>query len=225
MFEQLGWDSKSHPDTLVFSLIIKALNNVDAGSPTSDILGYDGKTFFSTVHPVGLAGATSAVSNCDLSHGGGNLVTNQPWLLVDAGRPVRPFIFQKRKEYTMTRMNALTDEAVFMEKVFRFGVDCRVNAGWGLWQLCYASNADLSDPSAFAEAIAAMRKFKTDAGLPFGSWSSKKKYLVVGPDNEGKARQILNATFAVGLGASNAVATTNIWNGAAELVVTPYLQF
>jgi phage major head subunit gpT-like protein len=217
MFENLGWDSKVHPDELVFGQIKDATVNFDSGSAGSSLLGYDGKTFFSKLHPVGLAGATSSVANID--DGGGS---NPFWYLVDASRPVRAFIFQKRQEYTMTRMNALTDESVFMEKIFRFGVDARVNAGWGLWQLAYASNLDLT-PDNYNEARAAMRSFKTDAGKPFGSLSGPNVFLMVPPLLEGKARQILNSSFMVGMGTSSAVATDNVWKGTADLIVSEYL--
>jgi len=219
MFEQLGWDSKVHPDTLIFGGIKSSTVNFDTGSPTPEVLGYDGKTFFSKLHPVGLAGATSAVANID--DGGGS---NPFWYIIDASRPIRPFIFQKRKEYTMTRMNAITDEMVFMERVFRFGVDCRVNAGFGLWQLAYASNRDLTNPENYGIARAAMRSIKTDAGLPFGVLSGGKNiYLLVPPLLEEAGRQLLHSDFMVGAGASSGVPTTNIWKGSADLIVSEYL--
>lgn len=233
VFEQMGWDSKVHPDVLTFGLIKSALENIDSGSGP-DRTCYDGKTFFSASHPVGLAGATAAVSNHNVN---GSLSSNKPWLLIDAGRPIRPFIFQTRKAYTMTRMNALTDEAVFTEKLFRFGVDARVSAGFGLWQLAYASNADLSNPANFAAAVAAMRKIRTDAGLPFGAWSSTKKYLLVPPDLESAGRRILHAETIVGQGAGGPTGTvntsgsvpgvseSNVWKGSADLIVSEYLNF
>jgi phage major head subunit gpT-like protein len=234
VFEQMGWDAKVHPDQLAFALIKSALSNIDSGNG-ADRTCYDGATFFSTAHPVGLAGATTSVSNCSVTRG--NLATYPPWILIDAGRPIRPFIWQTRKPYTMTRMNALTDEAVFMENEFRFGVDARVNAGFGLWQLAYASDADLSNPANFAAAIAKMKKFTTDAGLPFGSFSSSKKYLLVGPDLETHARRLLNAELIVGqgvggfqgtagtAGATSGVAEPYIWKGTCELIVSEYLVF
>jgi len=217
MFEQLGWDSKVHPDTLLFSMVKDCATNYDAGGAAAANYCYDGKTFFSKLHPVGLAGATSAVANID-DGGSGSY-----WYLVDASRPIRPFLFQKRREYTLTRMNALTDEAVFSENLFRFGVDARVNAGWGLWQLAYASHKDLTNPANYAAARAAMRGFKTDAGLPFGALAGGRNiFLVVAPDREGAARQLLNSDFMVGAGTSN-VSTSNIWKGSADLIVSEYL--
>jgi phage major head subunit gpT-like protein len=136
VIEQLGWDTKVHPDMLLFSTIKAAVNTPSA------VLGYDGQAFFSTSHPVGPMGSgQTQVANINSSGSGAY------WFLIDASRPIRPFIFQLRREYAVTRMNTLTDEAVFNRREFRYGVDGRANTGVGLWQLCYASNMDLSNPA------------------------------------------------------------------------------
>lgn len=217
MFEQLGWDAAVHPDKLVFDLIASATTNFDSGTAPTDTLCYDNKTFFSKLHPVGLAGAASAVANID--DGGSGAF----WYLLDCSRPIKPFIWQTRSPYTMTRMNALTDEQVFLEQVFRFGVDARVNAGFGLWQLAYASNKDLSDPANYGAVRAAMRAIKTDAGEPFDALtgsSPSSTFLVVGPSNETNARQLLNSEFMIGTGASSAVSATAVWKNSATLIVS-----
>jgi phage major head subunit gpT-like protein len=222
MIEQLGWDAKVHPDSLLFTMIKNAAATIDAPSSAGAVIGYDGKTFFSTSHPVGLAGNTAAVSNVD--SGGGS---NPYWYLVDAARPIRPFIFQLREAYRLIRMNALTDEEVFKEKMLRLGVDGRSNVGVGLWQLCYASNQDLSNPANYGAAIAAMRSIKTDAGLPFGAWSGQanSKFLMVPPALEEVARQLLHSEFGAiaGAGAVAGVPGTNVWRNSAELIVSEYL--
>jgi phage major head subunit gpT-like protein len=146
------------------------------------------------------------------------------WFLIDASRPIRPFIFQLRREYAVTRMNTLTDEAVFNRREFRYGVDGRANTGVGLWQLCYASNMDLSNPANYGAARAAMRTIKTDGGTPFGALSSRKGvYLLVPPSLEEIGRQLLNSEFMAGAGASSSVPTTNIWRNSADLIVSEYL--
>jgi phage major head subunit gpT-like protein len=221
VIEQLGWDTKVHPDTLIFGMIMNAVNNIDTPSANGAVLAYDGVTFFShTGHPVGLANqATTSTPNCD------NTGTGPFWYIVDAARPIKPFIFQMRRDYVVTRMNTVTDEHVFTKREFRYGVDARANAGVGLWQLAYASNQDLTNPVNYGNARAAMRKIKTDAGLPFGALSSGKGiYLMVPPALEEAARQLLNSDFMVGAGASNTVPTTNIWKGSAELIVSEYLS-
>ena len=217
VIEQLGWDTKVHPDSLLFSMIKSAVT-----TPTS-VLAFDGQPFFSTTHPVGPLGAANdprdtVAANVNSSGSG------PYWFLLDASRAVRPFIFQLRREYAMTRMNTLTDEAVFTRREFRFGVDGRANTGVGLWQLAYASNTDLSVPTNYGAARAAMRSIKTDGGLPFGSLTSPNDvYLVVPPALEEVAAQLLHSDFMVGAGGSATVTTSNIWKGTANLIVSEYL--
>jgi phage major head subunit gpT-like protein len=215
VIEQLGWDTKVHPDSLLFSMIKNAVN-----SPSS-VLAYDGQPFFSASHTVGPlgGGALDTVASNINSSGSGPW-----WFLIDGSRALRPFIFQLRREYTMTRMNTLTDEAVFNRREFRFGVDGRANTGVGLWQLAYASNNDLSNPTNYGAARSTMRSIKTDGGLPFGTLTNPKSvYLVVPPALEEIGRQLLHSEFMAGAGASASVATSNIWKDSAELIVSEYL--
>jgi phage major head subunit gpT-like protein len=218
VIEQLGWDTKVHPDSLLFSMIKNAVT-----TPNS-VLSFDGQPFFSATHPVGPLGAANdardtVASNVNSSGSG------PYWYLLDASRAVRPFIFQLRREYAMTRMNTLADEAVFTRREFRFGVDGRANTGVGLWQLAYASNTDLSVPSNYGAARAAMRSIKTDAGLPFGALTSPNDiYLLVPPALEEVGAQLLHSDFMVGIGGSSSVTTGNIWKSTATLIVSEYLS-
>ncbi|MGA6971078.1 MAG: Mu-like prophage major head subunit gpT family protein, partial [Candidatus Binatus sp.] len=133
IIEQLGWDTKVHPDMLLFAMIKNAVTT------PSEVVGFDGQPFFSASHPVGLMGqAGTPTSNINSSGSGAY------WYLIDASRVIRPFIFQLRREYAVTRMTNVADEAVFNRREFRYGVDGRANTGVGLWQLAYASNTDLS---------------------------------------------------------------------------------
>jgi phage major head subunit gpT-like protein len=234
MFEQLGWDTKTLTDMLLGGILKAAIADID--SPTAaaaifngwsfkgaDVVGYDGNTLFSASHPVGLAGNTTATSNVNTSGGG-----NPYWFLFDCGRPITGIIWQLREAFKLVRMNAITDEEVFKHKMFRFGVDGRAAIGPALWQLCYASNLDLSNPSNFGLAVAAMEGFKTDAGQPFGAWSSipTKKFLMVPPALREVGEQLMHGQFGAIEGASGAVAGipgTNIWLNSATLLVNPYL--
>jgi phage major head subunit gpT-like protein len=218
VIEQLGWDTKVHPDSLLFSMIKNAVT-----TPAS-VVGFDGQPFFSASHPVGPLGASSDTRDSTASNV--NTSGSGPyWFLLDASRAVRPFIFQLRREYAMTRMNTLTDEAVFTRREFRFGVDGRANTGVGLWQLAYASNTDLSVPTNYGAARAAMRSIKTDAGLPFGALTSPGDvYLLVPPALEEVGAQLLHSDFMVGAGGSSSVTTSNIWKSTATLIVSEYLS-
>jgi phage major head subunit gpT-like protein len=233
IFEQLGWDTKVFPDMMLGGLLKFAMANIDAPTAApavenqllfsgADIVGFDGKTMFSASHPVGPEGHTSAVANV-YTGGSGSY-----WFLWNCTRPVRPAIWQVREAYKLVRMQEITDEKVFSENVFRFGIDGRSMAGVGFWQLAYASNADLSNPSNYGAAIAAMRAIKTDGGQPFGAWmgDASKKYLMVAPDREEVAKQLLHSEFGAIEGASGAVAGvpgTNIWKNSATLIVNDYL--
>ena len=213
IIEQLGWDTKVHPDMLLFAMI------KDAVASPGDVVGFDGEPFFSASHPVGLLGQTDTMAANINSSG-----TGAYWFLIDASRVIRPFIFQLRREYAVTRMTNVADEAVFNRREFRYGVDGRANTGVGLWQLAYASNTDLSNPTNYGAARAAMRAFKTDAGQPFGALSSRSGvYLLVPPTLEEVARQLLNSEFMAGAGASANVATSNIWRNSADLIVSEFL--
>jgi phage major head subunit gpT-like protein len=213
IIEQLGWDTKVHPDILLFAMIKNAVT-----SPSS-VVGFDGEPFFSASHPVGLMGQTGTPTANINSSG-----TGAYWYLIDASRVIRPFIFQLRREYAVTRMTNVADEAVFNRREFRYGVDGRANTGVGLWQLAYASNTDLSNPTNYGAARAAMRSITTDAGQPFGALSSRTGvYLLVPPSLEEVARQLLNSEFMAGTGASANVATSNIWRNSADLIVSEFL--
>jgi phage major head subunit gpT-like protein len=108
--------------------------------------------------------------------------------------------------------------------MFRYGVDGRLNTGVGFWQMAYASNTDLSNPANFASAISAMKQFKTDAGKPFGALRSRAGIKLLVPTSlEGVAKQLLEADFIAGMGASSTVTTANVYKGAADLIVSEWL--
>lgn len=117
MVAQLGQDAKTHPDELIFQLIRDGFTK----------LCYDGQFFFDTDHPVVQAdGTTASVSN----HGGG---AGTAWFLLDTSKFIKPFIFQKRKDYDLQSIDKANDEHVFMRREYIYGVDARVNVGYALW--------------------------------------------------------------------------------------------
>ncbi|WP_312466997.1 Mu-like prophage major head subunit gpT family protein [Stutzerimonas nitrititolerans] len=193
---QLGQDSANHPSTLIYEL----LGNGFAGTC------YDGQYFFDTDHPVtNKAGAEVGVSNFQ----GG---TGTAWYLLDTTRVMKPVILQKRKNYNFVSMDKETDENVFMRKEYIYGVDARLNAGYGLWQLAYASKETL-DASAFNDAFAAMQSMEGDRGKKLGI---RPKLLVVPPSLRSAALEIVQSER----GANGA---TNINRNAVDVLVTPWL--
>src|ERR1700683_518335 len=79
IIEQLGWDTKVHPDMLLFAMIKDAVAN------PGDVVGFDGVPFFSASHPVGLMGQTGTTAANINSSGSGAY-----WYLIDASRVIRP---------------------------------------------------------------------------------------------------------------------------------------
>lgn len=195
LFQQLGMDAATHPDELVFALL-------KAGFSTRC---YDGQYFFDTDHPVIAGGSPTSVSNMQAGSG-------EPWFLIDDTKAVKPIIFQKRRDYEFTAMDSMTDEAVFSRKEYRYGVDARVNVGFGLWQTCFGSKADLTSAS-YGAARAAMMGMKGDQAKPL---NIRPTLLVVPPSLEGKALEILNAE-------RTSAGATNVYKGTAQLLVTPWL--
>jgi phage major head subunit gpT-like protein len=61
------------------------------------------------------------------------------WALMDTTKPIKPLIFQNRKNPEFVTLDSPTDENVFMKKKILYGIDMRCNAGLGLWQLAYGS--------------------------------------------------------------------------------------
>lgn len=192
----LGRDAKQHPDELVFTLLKNGANT----------LCYDGQYFFDTDHPVDTAAGTASVSN---TQGG----TGPTWYLLDMTRVVKPIIKQTRTPYNFVAMDQETDEQVFSAKQFRYGVDARLNVGFGLWQLAYSSGQDLTEDN-YEAARAAMQEMTGDNGRPLGI---RPSLLVVPPSLEGKGRKLLNSD-------ANNYGATNVWKGSADLLVTSWLS-
>lgn len=61
------------------------------------------------------------------------------WFLLCTNRPLRPFIFQKRKAIKFVSLTNEHDPNVFMNDEFMYGADGRSNAGYGFWQMAYGS--------------------------------------------------------------------------------------
>lgn len=192
LFSEMGYAAATHPDELVFALLA-------AGFTTNC---YDGQYFFDTDHPVG----DGVVSN----HGGG---AGTPWFLLDTSRPLKPLIFQKRREYALNALTDPKDEGVFMRDEYRYGVDARCNVGFGFWQMAYGSKVTL-DATGYGAARTAMQSVKSDEGRPLGI---KPNLLVVPPSLEAQA-------FAVVGAEKLANGQDNPYYNTAQVLVCPWLS-
>lgn len=196
LMAQLGQDAKEHPAELVYALLKDGFNQKC----------YDGQNFFDTDHPVlNKAGVEQSVSNFQGGSG-------TPWFLLDTTRMIRPILLQKRKPYNFVAKNQETDENVFTRKEFVYGVDARLNVGFGLWQLAYASKQTL-DATNFSAAYAAMQGLKGDNERPLGI---RPKLLVVPPTLREAALEVVKAE-------RNAAGATNINRDVVDVLVTPWL--
>lgn len=195
MFSEMGRVSKQHPDTLIFDLMMKGF----------ETMCFDGQNFFDTDHPVGQPGQEASVSN--MQAGAGEI-----WILADLSRPLKPFIFQKRRDYEFTtKEDGRTSDHVFMKDQYLYGVDARVAAGFGFWQMAFGSKAELTSANLRA-AYTAMTNFTDDEGRKL---NIRPTHLIVGNTNHFKARDILMSEQVNG--------TTNTDRNLVQLMHAPLL--
>ena len=198
MFSEMGRVGRVHPDKMLFTLLGTGF----------DALCYDGETFFNDAHPVsGLPGDTSADTLSNVQDG-----TGPAWYLLDLSRAVKPLIWQERVAYDLQAVTDPRTYSVVMSDEFIFAIRARVNAGLGLWQLAFASKAPLT-PENYAAARAAMMEFTGDGDQLLGVVPT---HLVVPPALEADGRSLLTA--------ATVDSSSNVWNGSAGLIVTPYLR-
>lgn len=197
LFEEMGQSTGGFVDQLVFALL-------SAGFTTNC---YDGQFYFDTDHPVLDAnGKVVSVANTD----GG---TGPAWFLMDVGRALKPIILQERRGFgDIVAKDKVTDDNVFSLNEFIYGVDARLNVGFGFWQFAWGSKQPL-DAAHYETARAAISGMKGDFGRPLGL---NPRLLVVPPQLEGAARRLLQSQLVNG-------GESNPWAGTAEILVVPWL--
>jgi phage major head subunit gpT-like protein len=201
MFKDFGRGIAEFPDHLLTQLIEDAFT-----SPC-----YDGQNFFDTEHPASLYGGGDVedVVQSNFQDGAG-----PAWYLLDLTRAVRPFIYQERIKFSMDRMNFdPNDEHVFLVDEYLWGTRGRCNVGYGLWQLAYASKAELT-PENYEAARIAMSTRKGETGKLLGIRPST---LLVPSALEGRGRKILKNPLGE-------AGESNSWVDSAELIVSPWLS-
>jgi phage major head subunit gpT-like protein len=196
MFAEMGEAVGALPETLVWSLL-------NAGFSTNC---FDGQFFFDTDHPIVDAnGNTTTFVNTDGGAG-------TPWFLLCTNRTVKPIILQERKAAEFVAKDKVTDDNVFLERMFVYGTDWRGNVGYGFPQMAWGSRQTLNAAN-YAIARAGIQNMKGDGGRPL---CLVPNLLVVPPSLESAGRQILNSEYGTG-------GVTNEWKGTAELLVVPWL--
>lgn len=201
LMTEMGRAASAHPDQLAFNLLKNGRT----------ALCFDGQPFFSASHPVlNEKGKEVAVSNINDASG------TSYWYLLDTTRALKPLIYQSRKEPNFVSLTAETDDNVFSRAEYVYGVDARRNAGFGFWQLAYASDADL-DADALMAAITAMRTLTGDHGRPLGI---RPNLLVVPPSLQFTAARLLNAEL---VNDGGGVQVSNLLKGSLNLLVADWL--
>lgn len=196
MFTSMGESAAAWPEQLVWSLLKNGFT-----TPC-----YDGQNFFDTDHPVlDEDGNEISVANTDGGSG-------TPWFLLDVSRALKPIILQKRKDFALVAKDRETDDNVFDRNEFVYGMDARMNVGFGFWQFAWGSRQPLTAAN-YATARGALMSMKGDYGRPLGIMPS---LLVVPPALEGAARKIVSNQLA-------ANGETNEWAGTAEPLVVSWL--
>ncbi|MFV0664349.1 MULTISPECIES: Mu-like prophage major head subunit gpT family protein [Betaproteobacteria] len=202
LMTEMGRAAAAHPDQLVFGLLKGGFAD----------LCYDGQPFFGTQHKVLNDKGKEANQANAVGDGSGTV-----WYLLDTTRALKPLIYQTRKADNFVAMTAETDDNVFRAKQFVYGVDARRNAGYGFWQLAYASNEALTAETLKA-ALTAMRTRTGDGGRPLGI---RPNLLVVPGALQFQAKKLLENEL-IENAAGTAVVSNDV-RGAAQLLVADWL--
>lgn len=64
------------------------------------------------------------------------------WYLVDLSAPIKPLLLQVRKPVQLVSKTRETDDNVFWQKTYVWGIDCRGVAGYGPWWLAMRMNGN-----------------------------------------------------------------------------------
>jgi phage major head subunit gpT-like protein len=209
-FEEMGKTAAEKPDELIGKLLRDGFTRNC----------YDGQFFFDTDHPINQFQEGPAVSASNMQAGAG-----EPWFLLDCKRAMKPLIWQDRIPFdNLTKLDRDSDDNVFKNDEYIYGVRGRGNAGYGLWQLAFGSKAPLTAAN-YEAARNAMMTLKGEKDRPLGVVPDT---LVVSPNLDGAAKRLLNngsrtEVVDIGGGNFNAIATSNEWADTAKLIVSPWI--
>lgn len=203
LMEEMGRAAGAHPDQLVFGLL----------KDGRTALCYDGQPFFSAAHKV-LNDKGKEVNVSNLSDDGGN---GASWYVLETRRALKPLIYQSRKAPNFVALTGETDDNVFHQGKFVYGVDARRNAGFGFWQLAHASNKALTADNLMA-VITAMETQTGDHGRPLGI---SPNLLVVPKSLRFDAKRLLENELVPN--AAGTATESNVVKGALDLLVADWL--
>ncbi|MDB1109715.1 Mu-like prophage major head subunit gpT family protein [Pseudomonas extremaustralis] len=193
VYQEFGRSSREHPNELAVEVL--------ANNPKC----YDGSRLFGNHGVINDKGREAAVSN-DI---GGN---GPAWYVMDLTRVIKPVVFQNRRDYDFKALTDLNSQQVFMTDKFLFGVDARVNAGPGLWQLIVRCQEPFNAET-YEAARARLQELKGDHGRQL---ALRHSHTMVPSGMEGAALRVLNNAQA-------ANGATNEWAGTSKLIHNSWL--
>ncbi|EFO33227.1 major head subunit [Roseibium sp. TrichSKD4] len=170
--EGLGNGVARHPDKLIFEAL-------ELGFSAEC---YDGQNFFDTDHPVlDEEGKEKSVSNF--------WAGDKPaWYLFDTTRSLKPLVRQVRQKPVFNAMTDINSERVFMLDEVVYGAKTREAAGYGFWQLAFASKEEFT-PDNFAKVYTAMKSQEGDYGTKL---TIQPNILMVPPSLEDAANILMS---------------------------------
>lgn len=196
LFEAMGTSASELPDELVFSLLNKGFT-----TPC-----HDGQYFFDTDHPVADEhGVDYSQANTDGGAG-------TPWFLLDASKPIKPLVYQNRISPVLTKKDQDGDDNVFHKDEYLYGTRSRGAAGFGLWQLAWGSKQPLT-----------LANYRTARAAMWGRRGDENRLLNIKPDTLVVPPELEEAGLRIVKAALQDNATSNVWNGSANLIVSPWL--
>jgi phage major head subunit gpT-like protein len=193
----MGQAAATQPDELIFA-------TVKAGFTAAC---FDGQFFFDTDHPV--TGADGSVTSASNLYAG----SARAWFLLDTTRPLRPFIFQNRRRPEFIAKDRPTDDNYFYKKSFLYGTDSRNAAGYGFWQMAFASKETLNEAN-FEKVWSDMSSQSGDEGRPL---PIRPNVLLIGTKDEITAERILKNAARTG-------GETNVNLNRVRIIASPWLN-
>lgn len=170
--EDLGQAAAELPDQLVFEALALGVS----------MPCYDNQYFFDTDHPsFDKDGQPIVVSN--FQDGAG-----EPWYLMVTSRPLKPLVYQEREKIEFQVVSDISSEHALKTDEFLYGTRGRCNVGYGMWQMCFRSEAALNA----ANYEAAFKAIQTLFGEGGRSLNLTPNLLVVGPQNRGAAKRLID---------------------------------
>lgn len=201
--EQMGQAANEHIDENVFQCLVNGFVN----------LCFDGKPFFASDHPInsqedgqGTEGTFSNIINPEVTN-------KQPWFLLDGSKVIKPIIYQNRKNAELKQLFDSSNDHVFMNDEYLYGVDARRGFGYTFPQLAVACRDTLNAEN-FSKACQALYEMQTDGYRPL---NCKPTILVVGPKNRAAAVDLLDKQYL-------ANGESNVNYKIVEVLVTPYIN-